>query len=366
MKLFTLILGISFTACSFGQIDAIVSGTIFNTKSDSIYLAKFDGKKYTDFKASKLDKNGNFKLKTELPAPDYYVLHFGNSRLNLVIRDKDNIKVYGDGSNILQFANIVDSEDSKKLNEYLRLSSNWANERNQLRAQLQKSPNDETLLQRMRVGENNFKSEHKRFIASNNGSPALYATLNDIDFNKEYATYKTIVDQLKASFGKSPSIQNLSEHFATMNKQREAQQLISPGKMAPDFEEMKIDGTMMKLSDLRGKVVLLDFWASWCGPCRRENPNVVKAYKKFKDDGFTVMSVSLDKDKDRWIGAIKKDNLIWPNHVSDLKGWASAAGRKYGVRGIPFTVLIGRDGKIIDLNLRGPALEAKLAELFEK
>ena len=136
--------------------------------------------------------------------------------------------------------------------------------------------------------------------------------------------------------------------------------------MAPDFEELKLDRkTTMKLSDLRGQVVLLDFWASWCGPCRKENPTVVRLYEKYKDQGFTVMSVSLDQNEERWKQAIEKDQLSWPNHVSDLKGWSSAAPKKYSVRGIPFTVLIDKEGKIIDTNLRGAMLEQELARIFE-
>lgn len=135
------------------------------------------------------------------------------------------------------------------------------------------------------------------------------------------------------------------------------------GAEAPDITQNQPDGTPLSLSDLRGKIVLVDFWASWCGPCRRENPNVVAAYKKYHDKGFEVLGVSLDKTQDRWVAAIEKDGLIW-NHVSDLKGWKSEAAAMYGVRSIPATFLLDREGKIIGKNLRGPALDAKLEELF--
>ena len=134
--------------------------------------------------------------------------------------------------------------------------------------------------------------------------------------------------------------------------------------MAPDFEEAMLDGKLMKLSDLKGKVVLLDFWASWCGPCRRENPNVVNLYKKYNKDGFTVLSVSLDKSKSSWEAAIEKDNLIWPYHVSDLQQWNSKVAKQYVVHGIPFTVLIDQEGKIIKTKLRGTELENELKRLF--
>lgn len=135
------------------------------------------------------------------------------------------------------------------------------------------------------------------------------------------------------------------------------------GGEAPDFTMNNRDGKPVKLSDFRGKVVLVDFWASWCGPCRRENPHVVEAYNKYHPKGFDVLGVSLDKTKEPWLAAIEKDGLIW-NHVSDLKGWSNDAARLYGVTSIPHTVLVGKDGKIIARNLRGAALDAKLAEIF--
>ncbi len=118
------------------------------------------------------------------------------------------------------------------------------------------------------------------------------------------------------------------------------------------------------LSSLKGKYVLLDFWASWCGPCRKENPNVVALYQKYKSKGFDVFSVSLDQDKGRWIQAIQNDKLDWASHVSDLKGWASEAGRTYGVTGIPMTLLLDKEGNIIARNLRGEQLTARLKELL--
>ena len=142
-----------------------------------------------------------------------------------------------------------------------------------------------------------------------------------------------------------------------------AEKLTAVGSMAPDFEIPNREGKKVKLSSLRGKVVLLDFWASWCRPCRMENPNVVAAYNKYKAKGFTVMSVSQDNDRERWLQAIQQDGLTWENHVSDLQNNQEASA-KYGIKYIPTTFLIGKDGKIIAKNLRGEALENELKKLF--
>ncbi len=136
------------------------------------------------------------------------------------------------------------------------------------------------------------------------------------------------------------------------------------GAEAPDFTQNTPDGKPVSLKDYRGKYVLVDFWASWCGPCRGENPHVVAAFNKFKDKNFDILGVSLDDNKDKWLAAIEKDGLTW-THISDLKGWGNEAAAAYGVRGIPANYLIGPDGKIIAKNLRGADLEAKLTEVLK-
>ncbi len=143
------------------------------------------------------------------------------------------------------------------------------------------------------------------------------------------------------------------------------------GDKAKDIVLTSPDGKEIKLSSIKGKVVLIDFWASWCGPCRMENPNLVNSYTKYKDakyknaKGFDIYSVSLDKNADAWKAAIEKDKLTWANHVSDLKGWQSSAGADYGVSFIPQNFLINEKGIIVAKNLRGEALDKELDKLLK-
>ncbi|MBE2208313.1 MAG: TlpA family protein disulfide reductase [Saprospiraceae bacterium] len=164
-----------------------------------------------------------------------------------------------------------------------------------------------------------------------------------------------LLKELKA--GDEAAIANLQQQVAGMRS-------FTIGAEAPDFAQATPEGKMLKLSELRGKVVLIDFWASWCGPCRRENPNVVKMYQQYKDKGFEILGVSLDRDRQRWLDAIQQDGLTWL-HVSDLQQWSNAVAQMYGVSSIPHTVLLDAEGRILARNLRGEALEHKLAEIFK-
>lgn len=153
------------------------------------------------------------------------------------------------------------------------------------------------------------------------------------------------------------------EAAASMQAQIEQMKSLTKGGAAPDFSQNTPEGEAVSLTDFKGKVVLLDFWASWCGPCRRENPNVVKLYERYKDKGFEILGISLDRTRDKWLQAIEADGLTWPQ-VSDLKGWQNEVAQLYGVRSIPHTVLVDAEGQVIANKLRGPALEAKLAEIL--
>jgi thiol-disulfide isomerase/thioredoxin len=167
------------------------------------------------------------------------------------------------------------------------------------------------------------------------------------------------IDSALAAVGEAPA-------NAFSDKLRERRDLLAStavGQPAPDFTQNRPDGTPFTLSSLRGKVVLIDFWASWCGPCRAENPNVVALYNRYVSKGFEIVGVSLDYSREDWLKAIEDDGLTWI-HVSDLKGWTNAVAAQYAVRSIPHTVLVGADGVILAKNLRGADLEAKVAEVL--
>lgn len=205
--------------------------------------------------------------------------------------------------------------------------------------------------------ENERLSEIRRWIPEMGTSlVALFAANNFLNPDADLP----ILKKLAMDFEQVKPTPTIAQSFIGQVKRMAG---LSVGEEAPDFTLNDPDGKPITLSSLRGKFVLIDFWASWCGPCRQENPNVVRMYDKFKDKGFSIYGVSLDKDATPWKAAIKKDNLTWL-HGSDLKFWNSAVAQTYGVKAIPATFLLDKDGKIIAKNLRGPALETKLTELL--
>ena len=194
------------------------------------------------------------------------------------------------------------------------------------------------------------------FINKHTNSISSLAVINSLNPEKNISVYQKLDSVLFTHFPLSAHVKDFHERVSKMKN-------LLQGSSSPYLEMNNMEGKPIKLSSLKGKYVLVDFWASWCGPCRQENPNNVRLYNQYKNKGFEIYGVSLDKDKEAWKKAISDDHLNWI-HVSDLQQWNSPVVKMFDIEGIPFTLLLDKDGKIIAKGLRGRALELKLKEIF--
>ncbi len=240
----------------------------------------------------------------------------------------------------------------KPLNaEMASLSTQWRDAKDEAAKKLLEPKFDEV--------DARMKEVYKAYVQANPKSPiAVYAVNQYAGYDIDAAKAQPVFDLLPASTKLLPSAVDLAGRLEIASR-------LAIGKPAMDFTQNDTLGKPVALSSLRGKVLLVDFWASWCGPCRRDNPNVVKVFNQYKDKGFHVLGVSLDQPDAhaKWIKAIHDDKLTW-THVSDLKFWDNEVAKMYGVRGIPFNLLLDKDGKIIGRNLHGEELEKKLASVM--
>ena len=331
------------TTMGFSQQTTYIKGKIKKGKGKMIYLKHNQGNKVLYVDSAKINFFGKFKMQTEVVSDDFYQIAVGKKTPHLLIlKGGENVVIKAP----VNFNNkeyiVKGSPDSKLIQEFNSVKYN---------ADLSKD---------------SISKFAMKFIEENSSSLAVFVALNDAkDLKKALQIAEKGIGQSYNNSNYHNSLKSGLQQLAKTEKAKKSSKT-RVGAVAPELNMVNPDGKIITLESLRGSYVLIDFWASWCGPCRRENPTVVRLYKKYKNKGFDVYSVSLDKSKSKWVSAIAKDGLIWDNHVSDLKGWSSAATRLYGFRGIPYTVLIDKEGKIIATRLRGAALERKLEELFGK
>jgi peroxiredoxin len=310
-------------------------------------------------------KDGKFTYKTQLPEPSQVAIRIaGDQGHELVFfADPGTVTIQG-AKDSFEVATVKAGETQQLYKQVEDSIKNIMKAGESLYQEYVQAQSTQDMATMQRVQEDFVKVQNKarqfatRFGLSN-GNSVLAPFLGIMYLSEEGndAAMKQLYDTLSAGVKASFFGKKLGDAVT-------AAQSTSVGATAPDFTLPDVKGNSIALSSLRGKYVLVDFWASWCGPCRQENPNVVKAYNQFKDKGFTVLGVSLDQKKEDWEKAIAADKLTW-THVSDLKYWDNAAAKLYGIQAIPASYLLDKEGKIIGKNLRGAELEAKLKEVLK-
>jgi thiol-disulfide isomerase/thioredoxin len=323
-----------------------------------------------------VDGKGNFLLNGHIDFFDAYQLFLENEQkiLELAVAPNDKIKLNTSYTDFDINPKISGVSWAKQANLFTKLKYDFLAKQDLFRKDKPTVSREESqmflsgLMSKLdsnvvQLVKSNINSEYNLVLFS---FLAPVQSIDDWD-SANLGLMKQVVTNLKNKYSDAPRVQMIEQQTAQIERIYEEERLMKEGKLvAPDFTVKTPEGKEITLSSLKGQVVLVDFWASWCGPCRQESPNVVRLYNQYKPNGFTVFSVSLDENADKWKEAINKDGLIWPNHGSDLQGWKTPLTQLYQFNSIPQTVLVNKEGKIIARGLRGIALENKLKKLFEK
>jgi peroxiredoxin len=316
----------------------------------------------------KLKSNYTFDKKVKLKEAGFYRINFYNKQFVNVILDKSNIEVNVDGNDSGGFFEVKGSPDIDLINQVQKMMQD-AQSSDEIRAieseyQVASSKNDEKKLKELQEKYMAVLDVANDKVASliekqppSLGVINMLQNGNTVDRDRHFAVYESTAAKLQKAWPDNSYAKTFIAYVVSLKK-------TAIGQPAPEISLPNPEGKVVTLSSFKGKYVLVDFWAKWCGPCRAENPNVVKAYNEFKGKGFDILGVSLDRTKEDWVRAIKEDGLAW-THVSDLKYFDSKAARDYNISGIPFSILVDPKGIIVAKNLRGSALQKKLAEVLK-
>ncbi len=344
----------------------IIKGTVKGNKYSKIYLHhKWNNEYKTD---SAVIKNNSFTFKGNTPEINMYWLTFDKYHLSspnvtfFIDQEQITVKLHDDS---LQHAIIKGGKEQEYYMTYRNTINYFASVQQKLYQRYNEAmqKNDATTVNQISAEftelNQKVKSTLKEMIKTHPSSPVSgYIIYQEFNNNPSISVseLEEIVGYLDKKF--------LNTKFGKLAQQKLMQvNGTAIGKKIMEFTQNTPDGKPVNIRDFEGKYVLIDFWASWCGPCRMENPYVVAAYNKYKDKGFTVFGISLDQNKNAWLKAIEKDGLTW-THVSDLKGWGNEVAQVFGINSIPQNILVDKQGIIIAKNLRGRALEEKLKEIF--
>ena len=349
-----------------------VNGNLKNAPDQKVFLEQLFFNQNTPQVLDTAEmKNGKFEVKANATEEGLYRIRFEKNAGYIFINDKDDIDFSANANDSILTSTKFNTPANATLTAFImRLDSIHTNliSEDQARKDYQEQQNDSMAF----IANNTFNISNEwynnfliHFIdTTNDPINALFALGYTQDVQID--TVKNLLANLTKKYPKNSSVAAMQQQFDQYVAAQDNQSSngnIAVGQMAPDITLPDVAGKPFSLSSLRGKYVLVDFWASWCGPCRQENPNVVSNYNQFKDKNFTILGVSLDQDKKAWLKAIKDDGLDW-KQISDLKFWNSAAATAYHVEAIPFNVLIDPQGKIIATELRGNDLHNKLAEVL--